>query len=440
MPRLFGTDGIRGEAMVPPLDEPTVRRLGAALARWLGGGDRTVLMAGDTRASTGQLAEWLAGSLQAGGCRVVWGGVLPTPAVSTLLRQDGFDAGVVISASHNPAGDNGIKILGAGGEKLPEEAEEALEDLMEVVRPEPGPDLPDPDPSLASRYLRFVAGTLGTPRPLEGLRLVVDAAHGAAAALAGPLFESLGAAVTVVACEPDGTNINDACGATVPEHVAAHVTASGADAGLALDGDADRAVLVAEDGTILDGDDILLAWGRALDGQGRLPGRTVVATVMSNLGLERALARDGLRLERSPVGDRNVWLAMRRHGAALGGEQSGHVICSHHSVTGDGLLTGAHVLAIARRAGTPLADLSDMVRLPQVLLNVPVRRKPPFSEVPEIASWEASVARRLGSSGRILLRYSGTEPKARIMIEGDDQALIESLAAEGAGLIGKILG
>lgn len=441
MPELFGTDGIRGKALRPPLDETTVRRLGAALAAWLPASPR-VLLAGDTRASTQILARWLAESLQAAGCRVVWGGVLPTPAVSALLRADGFDAGVVISASHNPAEDNGIKVLGPGGEKLPEEVEEELEALLAAAEPAPGPALPAPDPALRERYLRHLVASLAEEgeRPLEGLRLVVDAAHGAAADLAGPLFEALGAAVEVVACSPDGGNINAQCGATVPEHVAGHVMATEAHAGLALDGDADRAILVDEAGTILDGDDILLAWGRDLAGRDLLPGRAVVATVMSNLGLERALARSGIRLHRSPVGDRNVWLAMQEHGAALGGEQSGHIICAHHAVTGDGLLTGAHLLALACRHGRPLSEVSDLERLPQVLHNVPVRRKPPFAELPELTSWVGAAEERLAGSGRILLRYSGTEPKARIMVEGDDPSLIETLAAEGAELIRRLLG
>ncbi len=441
MPELFGTDGIRGKALAPPLDESTVRRLGTALAQWLPPTPR-ILLAGDTRASTEVLARWLAESLQAAGCRVVWGGVLPTPAVSVLLRTDGFDAGVVISASHNPAEDNGIKVLGPGGEKLPETVEEELEALLATAKPVPGPALPGLDPALRERYLHHLLASLGEDgeRPLEGLRLIVDTAHGAAAELAGPLFETLGASVEVVACSPDGDNINAGCGATAPEHVAGQVLATGADAGLALDGDADRAILVDETGAVLDGDDILLAWGRDLASRGLLPGRAVVATVMSNLALERGLAASGIRLHRSPVGDRNVWLAMQEHGAALGGEQSGHIICAHHAVTGDGLLTGAHLLALARRQGRPLSEISDLERLPQVLRNVPVRRKPPFAELSELTRWIGAAEERLAGSGRILLRYSGTEPKARIMVEGDDPSLIEELAAEGADLIRRLLG
>ncbi len=439
MPELFGTDGIRGKALSPPLDQSTVRRLGTALANWLGGHSRRILLAGDTRASTELLASWIAESLQAAGCVVIWGGVLPTPAVSHLLRRDGFDAGVVISASHNPAEDNGIKVLGPGGEKLPEAVEEELEALMAKVTPEHGPHLPASDPLLARHYLDHLIASLGDGQPLRGIRLVVDTAHGAASGLAAPLFEVLGASVTVVASRPDGTNINANCGATAPAHVAGHVRRLGADAGLALDGDADRAILVAETGEILDGDDILLSWGRHLASHDLLPGMTVVATVMSNLGLERALERDGIRLHRAAVGDRNVWLAMQSQGAALGGEQSGHIICAHHAVTGDGLLTGAHVLALAARAELRLSEISDLERVPQVLHNVRVGRMLPFDEVPELRSWLVTAENRLAGSGRILLRYSGTEPKARIMVEGDDPALIQCIASEGVSLIRRLL-
>jgi phosphoglucosamine mutase len=442
MNRLFGTDGMRGRALEPPLDEATVRRLGAALAAELGNhhGAPHILLAGDTRASTVTLAGWLGGSFAAGGGRITWGGVLPTPAVSHLLRGGGFAAGVVISASHNPAEDNGIKVLAASGEKLADHLEARLEARLQAMAPSPGPELPGADSTLAERYLDLLVASHRRSRPLAGLHVVVDAANGAASGLARSLLERLGARVTAIASEPDGANINLGCGATAPELLSETVVCLGADGGLALDGDADRVVLVSEQGRILDGDDILLAWARRLAASDALPGRAVVATVMSNFGLDRALRREQITLERCAVGDRAVWLAMVEHGAALGGEQSGHVICAHHGVTGDGLLTGSHLLAAAAAAGTPLSALSDLERMPQVLVNVPVRSKPPFDQLPAISRELADAEARLCDRGRVLLRYSGTEALARVMIEGEDALEIEGLAQQLAERIRLELG
>ncbi len=442
MTHMFGTDGIRGRALQAPLDETTLRKLGASLARELAAGSRPrILLAGDTRASTQVLASWIAEGFQAEGGVVTWAGVLPTPAVSHLLRDGGFAAGVVISASHNPADDNGVKVLAASGEKAPRAVEKRLEHLLDAVDvPAQGARMPGIDSSLKRRYLEIVERTHAGPKPLEGMRVVIDAAHGAASGLAAELFERLGADVTEIACSPDGTNINLACGATAPETLADEVVRQGADGGLALDGDADRAVVVDEHGRVLDGDDILLAWARHLKTQGKLPGMRVVATVMSNYGLEMALAADGIELIRSPVGDRSVWEAMQASGAVLGGEQSGHVICSHHSVTGDGLITGSHVLAIASKSGRPVSSLSDLVRVPQVLLNVPVKRKEPFERLPEVQHVLARAKEELEGRGRVLLRYSGTEPLARVMVEGDEDRLIKRWAEELAGAVVRALG
>ncbi len=441
MDTLFGTDGIRGRAFEAPLDEATVRRLGAALAADLGGGAPRVLLAGDTRASTAALATWLGSSLRAAGCEVVWGGVLPTPAVSRLLAElGGFAAGVVVSASHNPAEDNGIKVLGPTGEKLADERERHLERLLPSAPARHGPGLPAVDGALARRYLELLIAGHRSGRPLAGLHVVVDAAHGAASGLAEELLDHLGARVSAIASAPDGRNINRDCGATAPARLAAAVLELGADGGLALDGDADRALIVDERGRVLDGDDILLAWASELHGEGLLPGGRVVATVMSNFGLERALAARGLTTVRCPVGDRSVWLAMVANGAALGGEQSGHVICSHHGVSGDGLVTGSQLLAIAARRGLPLSALSDLRRLPQVLLNVPVARKLPFESLPRVVGELAHTRSRLAASGRVLLRYSGTEPLARVMIEGENAAEIEALANGLADAIRNELG
>jgi len=265
---------------------------------------------------------------------------------------------------------------------------------------------------------------------MAGLHVVVDAANGAASSLAAPLLDRLGARVTMIEAEPDGSNINLHCGATDPRRLVAAVQQLGADAGLALDGDADRAVLVDERGSVLDGDDILLIWARHLAASDGLPGGRVVATVMSNFGLERALGRHEMHLIRCPVGDRAVWLAMKEHEASLGGEQSGHIICSHHAVSGDGLLTGTHLLAIASASGRRVSELSGLERLPQVLLNVPVRRRVPFDELPVISTRVDAARQRLDRRGRVLLRYSGTELLARVMVEGDDAQEITVLAEE----------
>lgn len=442
METLFGTDGIRGRAYEPPLDEDTVRRLGVALAEDLAlqCPEPKILLAGDTRASTTDLAGWLAASFQATGGTVIWAGVLPTPAVSQLLRSDDCVAGVVISASHNPADDNGIKILGRGGEKLADDIERHIESRIAKVRARPGPDLPEVDCSLGERYLDLLVATHSIARPLAGLHIVVDAANGAASAFAGVLLDRLGARVSAIAAEPDGYNINAGCGATAPERLATTVVEVGADGGLALDGDADRALLIDETGAVLDGDDILLAWARKLSASNRLPGNRVVATVMSNFGLERALRDEGMRVIRCAVGDREVWMTMKEHGAALGGEQSGHVICSHYGVSGDGLLTGTHLLAIASARQHPVSGLSDLMRLPQILLNVPVSRKRPLEELPDVERELAEANRRLDQRGRVLLRYSGTEQLARVMVEGEDADEIQELADRIAGAIRVELG
>jgi phosphoglucosamine mutase len=441
--RLFGTDGMRGVAFQEPLDRATVTRLGAALAahlRELGRPPR-ILLAGDTRASTPALAEWVGGALIAAGGEVAWAGVLPTPAVSHLLREEVcYGAGVVVSASHNPAEDNGIKLVGAEGCKWSADEEALLEArLVALSGEQPVASLPAPDPRFTGRYLGWLSASL-PERPLAGMTVVVDAANGAAVPVASEFFASLGADVRMICAQPDGLNINARCGALHPDALISEVRASGADCGVALDGDADRAVLVAADGRVLDGDDVLLVWARDLAGRGALRQRAVVATVMSNLGLELALERAGIRIVRCSVGDREVWHAMRKAGAVLGGEQSGHIICSLLSVTGDGLLTAAHVLAIARRLGRPLAELSDLERLPQVLRNVRVGRRQPLTEVPELESAIRETETGLGRAGRLLVRYSGTEPVLRIMVEALDHEQADAIAARLSDLAVRCLG
>jgi phosphoglucosamine mutase len=440
--RLFGTDGIRGRALEWPLDEDTVLRLGVALAGELRATGRrpTILLAGDTRASTETLAGWLATSFQASGGEVTWGGVLPTPAVSQLLKGSNCTAGVVISASHNPADDNGIKILGPGGEKIDDAVERQLEQQILEVEPVTAEGLPPLDEGLAADYLELLAASFDTPRPLAGMHVVLDCANGAASQIGPAFLDRLGARVTVLAASPNGSNINHNCGATSPQMLVDRVLSEGADAGLALDGDADRAILVDDRGRLLDGDDILLAWARHLKTSGRLPGNQVVATVMSNFGLERSLQRDGMTMKRCPVGDRAVWLAMAKAGITLGGEQSGHIICSHYSVSGDGLLTGGHLLAIAAADSRRTSALSDLVRMPQLLLNVPVAERRPFEDLPRVAAELTEVEARLEGRGRVLLRYSGTEPLARVMVEGEDAHEIEELANRLADAVRRELG
>lgn len=435
MSRIFGTDGIRGPALKAPLDCKTVRALGQGLVRaWVSSG-RTpfFLLGGDTRASTPQLARWLAEGVFGAGGRLSWAGILPTPAISKLLVSGAWGGGVVISASHNPACDNGIKVLNAQGEKISCEQEDILEAMIPDAFESPERELPPVEEGLRRSYRDFLLSSLDQTRFPRDFHLVLDAAHGAASGIAEDVFGSLGFNLSSIASSPNGLNINDGVGATIPETVAAEVLRQGADAGLALDGDADRAILIDEKGRVLDGDDILLIWARALKAEGRLPGHRVVATVMSNFGLESSLRAEGIDLIRSPVGDRSVWEKMRESGAVLGGEQSGHIICSHFGVSGDGLMTGLQLLSLCR--DRRLSELSQLQRLPQILINVPVSSKPPFEDIPSLRGAVEVTEALLGDRGRILLRYSGTELLARVMLEGEDEAEIRGLAEELAEII-----
>ncbi|MCD4749302.1 MAG: phosphoglucosamine mutase [Thermoanaerobaculales bacterium] len=439
--QLFGTDGIRGRAFEPPLDENTVRRLGFTLARLMtgDGGPSNILLAGDTRRSTESLARWLGSGIQTGGGQVTWGGVLPTPAVSHLLRGGNWTAGVVISASHNPAQDNGIKVLTRSGEKVTQRVEQEIEINLEKASVPAEIDLPRLSTGLLTPYRRSLMDSVGNERPLAGLKLVLDAAHGAASGLADEMLSELGAEIISIASSPNGANINEGVGAAHPRALTMAVTENHADGGLALDGDADRAILVDEKGRILDGDDILLAWARGLRAEGHLHGDRVVATVMSNFGLEIALEREGVSLLRCPVGDRAVWETMVENNAVLGGEQSGHIICSHHGVTGDGLLTGIHLLSLANSSNRPLSELSGLERMPQVLLNVKVGKRQPFEDLAEVQTVLARTEEKLRGCGRVLLRYSGTEPLARVMLEGENDTEIQELAEELAEAIRRAL-
>lgn len=438
---LFGTDGVRGIPGQFPLDQSTVSRLAAALAEHLGQRQRRrrILLAGDTRASTPLLASWFAGAFMAQGGEVVWAGVLPTPAVSQLLRaRQDFAAGVVISASHNPAQDNGLKFMAATGEKLSQEEEAHIEALAQTLPAQKREELPAENPGLRQEYLKLLLTTLPAGA-LAGLKVVLDTANGATAPVAKEFFAACGAEVQVIHDQPDGTNINRQCGALHPQGLASFLRERGAHAGVAFDGDGDRAVLVTHRGRVLNGDDVLLLWARSLREQGQLPKDTVVATVMSNAALEVALQKEGMRLVRCPVGDREVWETMRREGAALGGEQSGHVICAHYGVTGDGLLTAAHLLAQSAQSGKSLEERADLQPFPQVLLGVRVSEKKPLESLSELAKTIAQAESQLHGQGRVLVRYSGTENLLRVMVEAASQQLAQDLAGHIAQVAERLL-
>ncbi len=432
--RLFGTDGIRAPFGAYPLDRSTVTNLGRHLGEILR--DRssvpTVVLGGDTRESTPQLCSWIRTGLEASGTRTFFGGVLPTPAIATLVGQLRADAGVAVSASHNPLPDNGIKIFNHDGFKASPEGERLIEERLlqdPATVPEMDQDL-EPDPALADAYLRQleeVAALQGFD--LSGLRIVIDSGNGAASPFASKLFQDLGAEVISMGDCPDGTNINLDCGSTAPEHMARAVVESRANIGIAFDGDADRAIFSDETGRIRDGDATLFLWAKALKEAGRLDPAAIVATSMSNLGLEVGLGTVGVQVTRCDVGDRTVVATMQQDGICLGGEQSGHIVHLGLGTTGDGLLTGLHVAGYCSKSASPLsAMLEGFRRFPQVLQNVRVTSKPDLTSLPSVAAAVEEVESLLGEQGRLVVRYSGTEPLARVMIEGPDQETITALA------------
>ncbi len=444
-PHLFGTDGVRGKAGRPPLDAPTLTRLGAALARVLSAGGRAprLVVGRDTRESGGWIEAALAGGAATEGATLTSAGVLPTPAVAYVTRAFGFDAGVVISASHNPFEDNGVKVFSGRGDKLSEDEERAIETLVAdpAFAPAPQPAAASEPGDYAGAYLTHVREALPEPGRLGALRLAVDTANGATSLVAPRLFRELGFDVAVLHAHPDGRNINLRCGSTCPRPLAEAVVAGGHRLGVAFDGDGDRAIFVDRAGRVVDGDAVMLFCAKHLKALGRLPGDVVVATVMSNIGLEIGLRDAGIALARCPVGDKYVAEAMIAHGAALGGEQSGHVIFAEHLPTGDGLLTALQVLRVMADTGCELDELAgDFVAYPQVLVNVRVARKPALDTVPGVARAMAAVAAALDGRGRLLVRYSGTEPLLRIMIEGKDQQDIQRWADDLARQVTAELG
>jgi phosphoglucosamine mutase len=431
--RLFGTDGVRGKAGVAPLDSTTIRRLGAALVRALGQSSPRLLIGRDTRESGAWIEAVLAEGASGAGAAITTIGVAPTPAVAYLTREKGFDAGVVISASHNPFDDNGIKVFSGGGEKFTERVERQVEAIVADTSWDVAPPVPSRVGSadLVGAYLDHLRAVFPEAEKSRGLLLGVDCANGATTPVARQLFTGLGFSPVVVADQPDGRNINLACGSTHPDRLARMVVDRGCQAGVAFDGDGDRAIFVDHRGRIVDGDAVMLMCGRQLQREGRLAGNTVVATVMSNIGLELAFRENGIGLLRTAVGDKYVMEEMSARGLSLGGEQSGHIIFSDYLFTGDGLCTALNVLRTMALTGRPLADLADDLRTyPQVLVNVPVARKADLSKVGPVAEAIARVEARLSGQGRLLVRYSGTEPLLRVMLEGKDEGEIREWAQE----------
>jgi phosphoglucosamine mutase len=447
--RLFGTDGVRGIANMHPMTTEVAMQLGRAAAYVFKHDDRRsrIVIGKDTRLSGYMIENALAAGICSMGVDVLLVGPLPTPGIAFLTASMRADAGVVISASHNPYQDNGIKFFARDGFKLPDEVELQIEDLIfsdriDSLRPTAdavGKAFRVDD--AIGRYIVFVKNTFPKELDLTGLRIVLDCAHGAAYRVAPAVLEELGAEVFAYGVKPNGTNINAGCGSTHPEVIAAAVHEHGADLGIALDGDADRCIFVDERGREVDGDHIMAICGIEMLERDALPQRTLVATVMSNMGLDIALRKAGGQVVKTDVGDRYVVEEMRRGGYGFGGEQSGHMVFLEHNSTGDGIISALQVLAILQKTGKPLSELASvMTALPQVLVNVRVRERRKIEDLPEVAEMIAEVEARLGDAGRVLIRYSGTEPLLRIMLEGRDQGEITDMANNIARLVTSLIG
>ncbi len=446
MRKLFGTDGIRAVAGVAPLDPPTIYAVGLALAHTLKSQHPIprVLLGMDTRESGPWIARLLHAGLADGGATLANAGVITTPAVAYLARKFGFAAGIVVSASHNPWADNGIKLFGGDGYKLPDLQELTIEgeifERLAAGAPSRELELPAADAVYRHDYQAFLHAAV-PGLALDGMHIVLDCANGAASAIAPELFAGLGGRVELTHAQPNGRNINEACGALHPEIVAAETRQRGAMLGITLDGDADRSLFADGQGRVINGDAVLLLAARALLAEGRLTDNIVVATTMSNMGLEAALGRDGIRMLRAPVGDKYVLEMMRQNNAALGGEQSGHILFPHLATTGDGLLTSLVLLDILRRSGKRIEELlGDLKTYPQVIVNVRVREKRPLLEVENVAIAIQEAEGALGTNGRVVVRYSGTEALARVMIEAESELLMQKHAQQIAGAIRESLG
>jgi phosphoglucosamine mutase len=449
MRKLFGTDGVRGVANLEPMTSETAMKLGRAAAHLFKrrSGRHQIVIGKDTRLSGYMLESALTSGICSMGVDVLLVGPLPTPAIAFLTRSLRADAGVMISASHNAYQDNGIKFFASDGSKLPDEIELRIEDLItsneiEHLRPtadEVGKAFRIDDAE--GRYIEFVKRSLPRQLDFQGLRVVVDCANGAAYKVAPKVLRELGATVWVIGDKPDGTNINAKCGAVDPHCLQEAVVEHEAHIGIAHDGDADRSVFVCEQGKVIDGDHAIAALALDLHQCGQLKRRTLVGTVMSNFGLELAMAKAGINLVRTPVGDRYILELMMAEGYNLGGEQSGHLIFLDHNTTGDGLISALQVLSLMKRTGRPLSDLARcMTAMPQVLLGVPVKQKPDLSTLPDVQSAIKAAEVKLNGTGRILVRYSGTEPLLRIMVEGEQDAIIRSVADDLVGVVRTCLG
>ena len=424
--RYFGTDGIRGRAGETPITAEFAEKLGRALVEVLGIDHPVVAIGRDTRASGPMLEAALARGITSAGGHAVLLGVLPTPGVAAYVTGHKLAAGAVISASHNPANDNGIKFFSGDGFKLPDETESAIEQHLETPPADAVPGRVTNADDAVAGYVAHALRSLPPGFSLGGLKIAVDCANGAASESTPAALRALGADVRVFHAEPDGNNINAGCGSTVADEIGRLVKETGAQVGLAHDGDADRLLLCDETGDPLDGDELLAMAGLDLLRRGESAGKTVVATVMSNLGLDEAIEQAGGRVVRTAVGDRYVLEAMRAGGFVLGGEQSGHMIFLRHGTTGDGLVSALQILRLMAESGEPLSELRKVLhKYPQTQRAVAVKSKPPLDTVPEVQAAITAAEQALAPRGRVLVRYSGTEPKLRILLEGRDPALLE---------------
>lgn len=449
MRKLFGTDGVRGVANLDPMTSEMAMQLGRAAAHIFmrRAGRHQIVIGKDTRISGYMLESALMAGICSMGVDVLVVGPMPTPAIAFLTRSLRADAGVVISASHNPYQDNGIKFFSSDGFKLPDDVEARIEELIvsdEISHLRPTADLIGKAYRIddaEGRYIEFAKRSLPKDLDFQGLKIVVDCANGAAYKVAPMVLRELGATVEVIGNKPDGMNINAGCGAVHPELLQESVRRYNADLGIALDGDADRAVFVCEQGKVIDGDHVMAALGLDLHQNGLLAKQTLVGTVMSNFGLELSMSKAGVKLIRTPVGDRYLLERMLAEGYNFGGEQSGHFIFLDHNTTGDGLISALQMLSLVKRTKKPLSELAKaMTAVPQVLVNVHVTKKPKLETIPDIDNAIQESERRLNGCGRVLIRYSGTEPLLRIMVEGEQSTMVQDMAEDLARVVRKHIG